>query len=164
VKPPLLIRPATTADRAAIWRILEPAIRAGATYALPRGMSEADAIAYWMGPGREVFVAEQDGRVVGTYYVCANQRGGGAHVANCGYTTDPEVRGRGIARAMAEHWLDEARRRGFLAMQFNFVVSTNASAVRLWQSLCFTIVGRLPGAFQHPQLGYVDALVMFRKL
>jgi ribosomal protein S18 acetylase RimI-like enzyme len=101
---------------------------------------------------------------VETYYVCANQRGGGAHVANCGYTTDPEVRGRGIARAMAEHWLDEARRRGFLAMQFNFVVSTNASAVRLWQSLCFTIVGRLPGAFQHPQLGYVDALVMFRKL
>ncbi len=90
-----------------------------------------------MGPGREVFLAEQDGRVVGTYFLCANQPGGGAHVANCGYMTDPAVRGRGIARAMAEHSLEEARRRGFLAMQYNFVVSTNEDAVHLWQSLGF---------------------------
>ena len=110
--PALLIRPATTADRAAIWRILEAAVRAGETYALPRDMSEVDAIAYWMGPGHEVFLAEQEGRVVGTYFLCANQRGGGAHVANCGYTTDPAVRGRGIARTMAEHSLEKARRRG----------------------------------------------------
>jgi ribosomal protein S18 acetylase RimI-like enzyme len=164
VKPPLLIRSATTADRAAVWRILEPTIRAGETYALPRDMGEADVLAYWMGPGRKVFVAEQEGRTVGTYYVCANQRGGGAHVANCGYTTDPDVRGRGIARGMAMHSLEEARRRGFLAMQFNFVVASNESAVHLWQSLGFEVVGRLPGAFQHPRLGPVDALVMFRRL
>jgi GNAT superfamily N-acetyltransferase len=160
----LLIRPATVEDRPALWRILEPAIRAGETYALPPDMSEADAIAYWTGPGREVFLAEQDGRVVGTYFLCVNQRGGGGHVANCGYTTDPAARGRGIARRMAEHSLEEARRRGFLAMQYNFVVSSNEDAVHLWQSLGFTIVGRLPGAFRHPRLGYVDALVMFRQL
>ena len=164
MKPSLLIRRATTADRAAIWTILKPTIRGGETYALPRDMSEADAIAYWMGPGREVFLAEQEGRAVGTYFLCANQRGGGAHVANCGYTTDPAARGRGIARGMAEHSLEEARRRGFLAMQFNFVVSSNEGAVRLWQSLGFETVGRLPGAFRHPRLGFVDALVMFRRL
>jgi len=164
VTPALLIRPATTADRAAIWRILEPAVRAGETYALPRDMSEVDAIAYWMGPGHEVFLAEQEGRVVGTYFLCANERGGGAHVANCGYTTDPAMRGRGIARAMAEHSLEAARRRGFLAMQYNFVVSTNEDAVHLWHSLGFETVGRLPGAFRHPRLGPVDALVMFRRL
>jgi len=164
VTPPLLIRPATTADHVAIWAILKPAIREGETYALPRDMSGADAVAYWMGPGREVFLADEERRAVGTYFLCANQRGGGGHVANCGYMTDPAARGRGIARGMAEHSLDEARRRGFLAMQFNFVVSSNESAVHLWHSLGFETVGRLPGAFRHPRFGYVDALVMFRRL
>ena len=161
---PLLIRPATAADRPAIWAILEPTIRAGETYALPPDMSEADAIAYWTGAARAVFVAEADGRVVGTYFLRANQLGGGDHVANCAYVTDRAARGRGIARRMAEHSLEEARRGGFLAMQFNFVVSSNESAVHLWQSLGFEAAGRLPGAFRHPRLGIVDALVMFRKL
>ena len=162
--PQFLMRPASVADRRAIWAILEPTIRAGETYALPPDMSEADAITYWMGSGREVFVAEMEGRIVGTYFLRANQLGGGDHVANCAYVTDMALRGRGIARRLAEHSLEEARRRGFLAMQFNFVVSSNASAVHLWQSLGFETVGRLPGAFRHPCLGLVDALVMFRRL
>jgi L-amino acid N-acyltransferase YncA len=164
VDPQLLIRPAKAADRPAILAILEPTIRAGETYALPADMSDADALAYWMGPGREVFVAEADRRVVGTYFLRANQLGGGEHVANCAYITDTALRGRGIARRLAEHSLEEARRRGFLAMQFNFVVASNEAAVHLWQSLGFEAVGRLPGAFRHPRLGLVDALVMFRKL
>jgi GNAT superfamily N-acetyltransferase len=164
VNPQLLIRTAVLADRAAIWGILEPVIRAGETYALPADMSEADAIAYWTGPGREVFVAEWDGRVVGTYFLCANQKGGGDHVANAAYATLPAMRGRGIARGMVGHSLVEAARRGFSAMQFNFVVSSNKDAVHLWQSLGFEVVGRLPGAFRHPQLGPVDALVMCRRL
>ena len=162
--PSLLIRAASAADRAAIWAILEPIIRDGETYALPRDMGEADAIAYWTGPGRQVFVAEADGVVVGTYFLRGNQLGGGDHVANAAYATDPAQRGRGIARKLAEHSLAEARDRGFSAMQFNFVVSTNATAIHLWQSLGFETVGRLPGAFRHPQLGCVDALVMSRKL
>lgn len=162
--PSLLIRAASAADRPALWAILEPIIRAGETYALPPDMSEADAIAYWTGTGRAVFVAEADGVVVGTYFLRGNQLGGGDHVANAAYATDPSQRGRGIARRMAEHSLEEARRRGFLAMQFNFVVSSNESAVHLWQSLGFEVVGRLPGAFRHPRLGLVDALVMSRKL
>jgi len=85
-------------------------------------------------------------------------------VANCGYITDPAVAGKGVARRMAEHSIELARSQGFRAMQFNFVVSTNERAVRLWQSLGFEIVGRLPLAFRHPSLGYVDALVMFQAL
>ena len=160
----LLIRPANAADRPAIWAVLAPTIRAGETYALPTDMSEADAVGYWMGPGHAVFMAEVEGRIVGTYYLRANQQGGGDHVANCAYITDPAARGRGVARQMAEHSLEEARRRGFSAMQFNFVVASNAAAVNLWESVGFQVVGRLPGAFRHPRLGLVDALIMFRQL
>jgi len=158
------IRHARQEDRPAIWRILEPTIRAGETYALPGDMSEADALAYWMSADRETFVAEEEGRILGTYNLRANQPGGGAHVANCGYMTAADAAGRGVARAMCEHSLGHARGRGFKAMQFNFVVSSNERAVKLWRSLGFETVGCLPGAFLHPRLGYVDALVMFREL
>jgi len=157
------IRPFAAADGPAVWTILEPIIREGATYALPRDMPEAEALAYWTG-GRSVFLAEVEGTIAGTYTLAPNQRGGGDHVANCAYATGPAWRGRGIARAMVAHSLEEARRRGFTAMQFNFVVSSNAPAVQLWQTLGFTVVGRLPRAFRHPSLGPVDALVMFREL
>jgi ribosomal protein S18 acetylase RimI-like enzyme len=160
----MLIRPASVADYAAIWRILEPVIRAGETYALPREMSEGEAIAYWTGSDRETFVAEQDGNILGTYYLRANQAGGGAHVANCGYVTDVVATGQGVARQMCEHSLLYAKRRGFRAMQFNLVVATNTRAIKLWQSLGFEILARLPGAFEHPLMGDVDALVMFRNL
>lgn len=158
------IRPARADDADSIWRILEPIIRAGETYTLPRDMTRAAALAYWTSPDHEVFVAEDASGVVGTYYLRANQKGGGAHVANCGYMTAPSASGRGVARAMCAHSLEHARARGFRAMQFNFVVSTNARAVRLWESFGFETLARLPGAFLHPAHGYVDALVMFRKL
>lgn len=160
----MLIRPALPTDASAIWSIIGPTIRAGETYTLPRDFSEADALAYWLGPDRDTFVAEDDGVILGTYYLRANQAGGGAHVCNCGYMTGSAAIGRGVARKMHEHSLDHARSQGYRAMQFNFVVSVNERAVRLWQSLGFEIVGRLPGAFLHPSKGYVDALVMFRSL
>jgi ribosomal protein S18 acetylase RimI-like enzyme len=160
----MLIRPATQDDEEAIWRIIGPTIRAGETYALDRDMSETDALVYWMGSDRDTFVAEEQGRVVGTYFLRANQAGAGAHVANCGYMTDRAAAGRGIARRMCEHSLELARSRGYRAMQFNFVVSTNERAVGLWKALGFEVVGRLPLAFRHPTQGYVDALVMFRSL
>ena len=160
----MLIRLAATEDASAVWAIMEPIIRAGETYSLPREMSKEDALAYWFSAEREVFVAEDNGEIVGTYGLQANQKGGGAHVANCGYMTAVSATGRGVARAMCAHSLDRARERGFRAMQFNFVISTNQRAVRLWQSFGFEIVGRLPGAFQHPTLGYVDAFIMYRDL
>lgn len=160
----MAVRLATGLDRDAIWTILEPMIRGGETYTLPRDMSREQALEYWFAAEKETFVWEEDGAVLGTYFLKANQQGGGAHVANCGYVTSAAVQGRGIARAMCLHSLERAKQRGFRAMQFNFVVSTNERAVKLWSSLGFEIVGRLPLAFEHPQLGFVDALVMFRQI
>ena len=160
----LRIRPAGPEDAADVASIILPVIRAGETYALDRDMSEADAVAYWLGPDRRAFVAEADGAIVGTYYIRPNQAGGGSHVANCGYMTAAHATGRGVARRMGEHSMEVARSLGYLAMQFNFVVAANERAVRLWGSLGFEVVGRLPLAFLHPTLGYVDALVMFRPL
>jgi RimJ/RimL family protein N-acetyltransferase len=161
----MTIRPAADDDHDAIWQILEPMIRAGDTYPLPRDMSRAEAFAYWYSQGHAVFVvADEDNRIVGTYYLRANQRGGGAHVANCGYVTSVAARRHDGAHAPCGHSLFISQARGFRAMQFNFVVSANETAVRLWQACGFAIVGRVPGAFQHPARGYVDALVMFREL
>jgi ribosomal protein S18 acetylase RimI-like enzyme len=160
----MTIRNANENDRDAIWSILEPVIRAGETYTLPRDMSPEKSLDYWFEDGHEVFVAEDNGAVLGTYFLRANQKGGGSHVANCGYMTAGHATGRGVARAMCLHSLERARERGFRAMQFNFVVSTNERAVRLWRSLGFEIIGRLPGVFAHPGLGYVDAYLMLRTL
>lgn len=158
------IRPAHARDAAAIWSIIGPTIRAGETYTLDPLIREADAIAYWTGPDKETFVAEEAGAVLGTYYIRANQTGGGKHVCNCGYMTRLEVIGRGVARRMCVHSMNHARLLGFRAMQFNFVVSTNQRALRLWKSLGFAIVGTLPLAFEHPTQGFVDAVVMFQTL
>jgi len=160
----MTIRPARPADRNAIWAILEPTIRAGETYTLPRNMEQEEALAYWFSGENTVFVADHNGEVLGSYYVRANQKGGGAHVCNCGYMTADWASGRGVATAMCEHSLEYARSQGFRAMQFNFVVSSNEPAIHLWQKFGFAVVGRLPEAFLHPRLGYVDALVLYRAL
>ena len=162
---PLTIRPATPADHDSIWLILEPMIRAGETYTLPRDLDRIAALEYWFAPGNEVFVAESEtGAIAGTYVLRPNQRGGGSHVANCGYVTSPNATGKGIASAMCEHSIARARARNFRAMQFNFVVASNTRAVRLWLKHGFRIVGLLPHAFLHPTLGPTDAYVMFREL
>ena len=160
----LRIRSAADTDRDAIWNIFHEVVAAGDTYAFDPGMSREEALAYWFGAGTHTYVAESDGRVVGTYILRANQPGPGSHVANAAYMVAKDARGLGVGRKMAEHSLSEARRLGFRAMQFNFVVSTNASAIHLWQQLGFKIVGTLPGAFRHPRAGYVDVYVMFRSL
>ena len=159
----MTIRLATDNDKDAIWAILEPMIRRGDTYTLPRDMSKSQALDFWFAPGNETFVWQDGDAILGTYFLRANQRGGGSHVANCGYVTATSSEGRGIARAMCLHSLERAKQRGFRAMQFNFVVSSNERAVKLWKDLGFEIVGRLPGAFQHPEFGFVDALVMYKQ-
>lgn len=158
------IRAAADEDRPAILAIIAPVLRAGETYAVDTDLSDEQMLDYWFLPAHEVFVAEDAGKIIGTYYLMANQRGGGQHVANCGYMVSPEAQGRGLAQAMCEHSQDAARGRGFLAMQFNHVVSTNTRAVALWQRLGFEIVGTLPKAFRHPVHGLVDSYVMFKTL
>jgi len=158
------MRPAIEADRDAIWQIFHDVVAAGDTYAFDVGISRQDALGYWFEANTRTYVAESSGRIVGTYILRPNQSGGGSHVANAAFMVAPDARGQGIGRAMAEHCLSEGRRIGFHAMQFNFVVSTNERAVRLWQSLGFDIVGRLQLAFRRPSGSYVDAFVMFRAL
>jgi ribosomal protein S18 acetylase RimI-like enzyme len=159
-----MIRAATQADGDALWQILEPVIRAGETLAMPRDLTRDQALAQWLAPDREACLLEEDGQVLGTFYIKANQAGGGDHVANAGYVTAMAAHGRGIARRMCAASLDMARSHGFRAMQFNLVISSNSRAIALWQGMGFEIVGRLPAAFAHPSLGYVDALVMYRTL
>lgn len=157
----LTIRETKPEDHDAIWTMLEPVLRGGEVFALPATMNQDAALAYWFDTAHTVFVAEHEGVIAGSYYLQANQQGGGAHVANCGYLTANAVRGRGVARAMCEHSLALAKSLGYRAMQFNFVVSSNYPAVHLWQKCGFRILGRLPDAFQHPTLGLVDAFVMW---
>lgn len=161
------IRPAERdRDRKAIWSIMEPILRAGETYPLPRDMSEKAALAYWLSSLHTTFIAEDitTGSFVGTYYVRPNYSGGGSHIANCGYMVAEAAQGRGVARTMAQTSIGQAREMGFRGIQFNFVVASNERAVKLWTSLGFETLARLPKVFDHPHLNYVDALVMFLDL
>ena len=158
------IRRATAADAPAIWRIFQAVVAPGDTYSFDAATGEQEAVAYFIGPGITSFVAEDAGRVIGMYKLIPNRIGRGSHVANASFMVDPAAQGRGAGRALGEHCLDEARRQGYSAMQFNFVVSTNTAGVTLWKKLGFEIVGTLPQAFDHATLGKVDAYVMHRLL
>src|SRR6059058_6519362 len=161
---PLQIRRARKEDREAIWQIFRAVVARGDTYVFDPNISRRKALAYWLGPKTRCYVALSDHGIVGSYILKVNQPGLGSHVANAGFMVSPSARGRGIGRAMAEHCLHEARRLGFRAMQFNYVISTNTAAIRLWQDLGFEIVGTLASAFRHPDKGYVDVYVMYRSL
>lgn len=159
------VRKYQESDWPAIWPILRTTFLPGDTYTYSPYSSEAEIHGAWIEAPAATFVAsEADGRIVGTYFIKPNQPGLGAHVCNCGYVVAPQAQGQGIGSMMCEHSQAEAIAMGFRAMQFNFVVSTNEGAVRLWEKLGFSVVGRLPGAFHHKRLGYVDALVMFKQL
>ena len=159
----MIIRRATGDDWPAIRDMILPVFRAGETYAVPRDISEDAAKALWMEAPAATFIAEAD-QPLGTYYIKTNHQGGASHVCNCGYITADAARGQGVAGAMCAHSLQQARAMGYRAMQFNLVLASNAGAIRLWQKHGFQIVGTLPGAFDHPTLGMVDAHVMWQTL
>jgi L-amino acid N-acyltransferase YncA len=158
------VRPATADDWPQMWPIFLAVVADGDSYVFSPDTPESAARAYWFGPGVASFVAESNGRVAGMYKLVANQPHLGNHVANASFMVAPVARAKGLGEVLGRHALDEARGRGFRAMQFNFVVSSNSTAVRLWQKLGFAIAGVLPGAFRHSRLGFVDVYVMFRSL
>lgn len=158
------VRPALASDADAMWRIFQAVVASGDTYLFAPETSRAVAVEYFIGAGISSWVAEIQGEVTGMYKLIPNQRDRGSHVANASFMVDPAAQGSGVGRAMGEHCLAQAKQAGYAAMQFNFVVSTNRAAVELWSKLGFSIVGTLPKAFNHAQLGMVDAFVMHRFL
>lgn len=160
----MTIREAVKEDFDSIWPIFREIVTAGETYAYAVDTTKEQAFQIWIEAPRKTYVFEEKGRIVGTYFLKTNQAGPGNHVCNCGYMVASTARGRGLATAMCEHSQNVARALGYKAMQFNFVASSNAGAVRLWSKLGFETVGCLPKAFNHPTQGYVDAIVMYKWL
>ncbi|HCH32798.1 MAG TPA: GNAT family N-acetyltransferase [Oceanospirillaceae bacterium] len=158
------IREAVADDLDAIWPIFHAIVAAGETYGYAEDTTKAQAHITWLEAPRKTFVFEEDGVILGTYYIKTNQQGPGQHVCNCGYMVAPQARGRGLATIMCQHSQQMAVSLGYQAMQFNFVAVSNDGAVRLWHKLGFETVGRLPKAFKHPNKGYVDAIVMYKWL
>jgi ribosomal protein S18 acetylase RimI-like enzyme len=158
------IRSATEPDKPAIWKIIQAVIATGDTYVFAPDAPEDEMIAYWFSPEKHVYVAEDGGEILGTYWLKANQPGLGSHVGNGAYMVSPNAKGKGIGRLMAEHSIEEARRIGFKSIQFNFVVKCNEVAVKLWKSVGFEIIGEIPDAFNHREHGMTNALIMYRKL
>lgn len=160
------IRQCRADDWPDLWALIAPVFRAGTTYSYAPDISAGQAHAEWIDKPLATFVAVDDARarLLGSYFIKANQPGGGDHVCNCGYIVAEQARGQGVASALCEHSQREAVARGFRAMQYNFVVETNTGAIRLWQRHGFVVVGRLPGAFRHPDRGEVDALIMYKRL
>ncbi len=158
------IRLAHPDDWEALWQIIAPVFRAGRTYYFPTDITEAEARAAWLEAPLATYLAEEEGAILGTYFLRANHPGLGSHVCNCGYIVSEKARGRGVASLLCEHSQREGIARGFLAMQFNYVVSTNHTAVRLWKKHGYAIIGTIPGGFRHAELGFVDAYIMHKPL
>lgn len=160
----LEIRKAAEADKPQIWEIIKAVISTGDTYIFYSNTPKEKMLAYWFAEDKTTFAALADDKIVGTFFLKANQPDLGSHVANAGYMVAPEAKGMRVGRTMAEFSLEEARKLGYKAMQFNFVVKSNEIAVKLWQSLGFEIIGEIPEAFQHKENGLTNALIMYRKL
>jgi len=160
----VMIREAVAEDKPAVWQIIKAVIAGGDTYTFAPDTPEDVMIAFWFSPEKYVYVAENDGVVLGTYWLKANQPGLGDHVGNGGYMVSPDAKGKGIGKLMAEHSIEEARRIGYDSIQFNFVVKSNTVAVKLWKSVGFEVIGEIPDAIRHAQHGLTNAYIMYRKL
>lgn len=162
--PSLEIRSAKKNDEDSLWSVIEPIIRAGGTYVFSPQSSREKIMSYWLNEDKKTYIALIEGKAVGTFYIKANQPDLGDHICNAGFMVDPEQKGKGIGRRLGQFAISEAKALGYQAMQFNFVISSNHSAVSLWKSLGFQVIGEIPQAYRHPSHGLVSALIFFKKL
>jgi len=158
------IRKASKADEPRIWEIIKSVISSGDTYVFAPDSSKEKMLAFWCDAEKKTFVALSEKKIVGTFFLKANQPDLGSHIANAGYMVAPEARGKKVGRMMAEFSIEEARRLGYVAMQFNFVVKSNEAAVKLWLGLGFKIIGEIPEAFNHIENGLMNVYIMHRKI
>ncbi len=160
----LEIRKAVETDKDAVWEIIRAVLSTGDTYTFAPDTGKQEMLDFWFSPEKWTYVALSDGKIVGTFFLKANQPGLGSHVGNAGYMVAPEAKGKRVGRTMAEHSIEESRRLGFQSIQFNFVVKSNEVAVKLWQDVGFEIIGEIPEAFNHARTGLTNAYIMYRKL
>ncbi|WP_109831127.1 GNAT family N-acetyltransferase [Reichenbachiella versicolor] len=158
------IRKASKDDYDQIWEIFHQVIQTGDTYVFNPDTPKSDLQKHWFADYMHTYVYEENGKILGTYIIKPNQIDLGSHIANASYMVHPSGQGMGIGKALCQHSIIEAKKLGFRSMQFNLVISTNTSAVRLWQKYGFKIVGTIPNALQHQKNGLVDAYVMYREL
>jgi ribosomal protein S18 acetylase RimI-like enzyme len=158
------IRLANRHDFNDIWPFFKAIASAGETYAYDTEVTKKDAEVIWLEQPVKTFVVEENNQILGSYFIKTNQPGPGKHVCNCGYMVSENARGKGVATLMCNHSQEQAKLMGYTAMQFNFVAASNEVAIKLWKKCGFAEVGCLPNAFNHPRLGMVDALVMFKSL
>ncbi|MEP1095994.1 MAG: N-acetyltransferase [Cyclobacteriaceae bacterium] len=164
MKREIQIRKATLEDRDSLWQIISLVINKGDTYVFAPTSSKKTMMSYWLTESNHVFVAEIGGVICGTYLLRDNQPDLGSHIANGSYMVHPEFQGMGIGKTMGEHSLETAKSLNYKAIQFNIVVKSNESAIKLWKKLGFEVIGEIPEAFQHVQLGLTNAYIMHRKL
>lgn len=160
----LLVRPITTNDHDMLWKIIEAVIKGGETYVFDPDSSREKMLTYWLAPEKKVYVVEMEGEIVGTFTIKPNMADRGSHIANASYMVNPSHSGKGIGEFMGKYSLHEAKRLGYLAMQFNIVIKSNERAVNLWKKIGFKIIGEVPKAFRHPRLGFTNAYIMYREL
>ena len=158
------IRKATEEDKAGVWKIIEAVIAGGDTYVFAPDTSESEMVSYWFSPEKHVYVAVDENEIVGTYWLKANQPGLGDHIGNGAYMVSPDAKGKGVGKTMALHSIEEAKKIGYQAIQFNFVVKSNTAAVNLWKSVGFEIIGEIPDAIRHKANGLTNAYIMYRKV
>ena len=164
LKPVPEFRRAVFQDKEELWQIIHPIVQEGGTYVFDPDTDEESMMAYWLDSDKNTYVAEVGGEILGTFYIKANQPDLGNHICNAGFMVSKKAAGRGIGKAMGRFALEEAKRLGYHGMQFNFVIKTNEKAVNLWKSLGFRVIGEIPEAYRHPQLGMVSALIIYQKL
>lgn len=160
----LTIREYTDEDKEQIWQIIKAVISGGDTYSFAPDSSKEYMLGFWCGEKIKTYVAVEDEKIVGTFFLRENQPGLGSHVANAGYMVASDARTKGVGRKMGEFSIAEAKRLGFEAIQFNYVVKSNERAVRLWKSLGFEVIGEIPDGFRHKKNGLTNVFIMYRKV